>query len=478
MAALFHSLRRHGHLRATIGLWLPLLALCAACGQGKELALPAPTPQADPAPDWVTARPVSSQYYIGIGQCPKSRPDYREAAKQNALNDLASEISVTVQGNSLLYTLDRSGNFKEEFLNTVKTSTAERIEGYELVGSYDGPQDLFIYYRLNKADHAERKKERARQAIATALDLHARGRAAWEQGDPRSALDLELRALATMKDRWGELDTVRWDGRPVPLSNLLYASLQDVVAGIRLSAEPGSITLDLAHDFHQRVTVAASLAPTGRAAMNLPFQASWPGAEGPITLERTTDAQGQASVEVQRPDLAAARAGLVLRTDPATWLSTGTDPALAPAMPLLAGLRAQELRLPLSVDLPSVHLTTVERNLGTALPDGPCTLALTSFLASKGFRTTPDKRHADLWLELRADATAGGTSNGFRMATADAALTATLAATGQVLYHGGRRAVKGIQLTDDKAGLDALKKAGQQLESAIFPVFLQALIQP
>jgi hypothetical protein len=83
-----------------------------------------------------------------------------------------------------------------------------------------------------------------------------------------------------------------------------------------------------------------------------------------------------------------------------------------------------------------------------------------------------------LWLELRADATAAGGSNGFRMATADAALTATMAATGQVLYHGGRTAVKGIQLTDDKAGMDALKKAGQQLESALFPAFLQVLFQP
>jgi hypothetical protein len=478
MAVRFHSGARIGPLRATFGRWLPLLALCAACGPAKELAQPAPLPQAAPPPDWVTARPISSLYYIGIGQCPKSRPDYRETAKQNALNDLASEISVTVQGNSLLYALDRTGSFKEEFLNTVKTSTAERMEGYELVGSYDGPQDHFTYYRLNKASHAELKKERARQTIASALDLHARGRTAWEQGDLRSALDLELRALASMKERWGEMDTVTWEGRAVPLSNMLYAGLQDMVAGVRLAAEPNRITLDLAHGFHQQISIEANLVPGGQAAVDLPFQASWPGGDAPITLDRTTDAQGQAIVDIQHPDLATARAEVVLRTDPGTWLSTGADPAVAPALPLLAGLRAPELRLPLAVHLPSVHLSTLERNLGTTVPDGPCTSALKELLAAHGFRTTADKRNAELWLELRADATAAGGSNGFRMATADAALTATMAATGQVLYHGGRTAVKGIQLTDDKAGMDALKKAGQQLESALFPAFLQVLFQP
>ena len=48
-----------------------------------------------------------------------------DAAKESALNDLASEISVTVEGNSLLYTLESKDQFNETFTSTIKTSTNE-----------------------------------------------------------------------------------------------------------------------------------------------------------------------------------------------------------------------------------------------------------------------------------------------------------------------------------------------------------------
>ena len=53
-------------------------------------------PAEAPRPTWVSARPVTGGYYVGIGLANKNRPDAQEAAKKNALNDLASEISVTV----------------------------------------------------------------------------------------------------------------------------------------------------------------------------------------------------------------------------------------------------------------------------------------------------------------------------------------------------------------------------------------------
>ena len=49
-------------------------------------------------PEWVKEHPVSSNYYIGVGSISKNGQslNYREQAKKNALNDLASEISVTI----------------------------------------------------------------------------------------------------------------------------------------------------------------------------------------------------------------------------------------------------------------------------------------------------------------------------------------------------------------------------------------------
>ena len=66
------------------------------------------TPQ-DPIPDWVSQHPIDNSYYIGIGSCnKKSYPvDFNSIAKKNALNDMASSVSVRVQGESFLNTMEK-----------------------------------------------------------------------------------------------------------------------------------------------------------------------------------------------------------------------------------------------------------------------------------------------------------------------------------------------------------------------------------
>ena len=130
-----------------------LLLLAGACKPAQQVQQP-PPPAPAVRPAWVDSRPVTGAYYVGIGIAPKNRPDFQEAAKQNALNDLASEISVTVEGNSLLYTLDTRGQFTDSYTSTVRTRTSQQLEGFELVDSWDSGTELWTYYRLSKAEHA------------------------------------------------------------------------------------------------------------------------------------------------------------------------------------------------------------------------------------------------------------------------------------------------------------------------------------
>ena len=119
----------------------------------------------------------------------KNRPDVLETAKKNALNDLASEISVTVEGNSLLYTLDRKTQFDESFTSTIKTRSNEQLEGFELVDSWESPTEFWTYYRLSKAEHARIKAAKKATVIATAVDHRQRSKEAIATGDLRSAFD-------------------------------------------------------------------------------------------------------------------------------------------------------------------------------------------------------------------------------------------------------------------------------------------------
>ncbi|MFZ1332367.1 MAG: LPP20 family lipoprotein, partial [Flavobacteriales bacterium] len=267
-----------------------MLVLVWAC-KSKQPIAQTPLPTEAPRPSWVSARPVTSGYYVGIGLANKNRPDIQEAAKKNALNDLASEISVTVEGNSLLYTLDRRTTFDESFTSTIKTSSAELLEGFELVDTYENDTEYWNYYRLSKSEHARIKAERKANAIGIATDLRSRAKASLAAGDLKGAFDQDLRALIAMKAYWGENDVIELNGEQVPLVNALYSDLQLLTSGVVFSILPERCVLDYANSFKREVLIKARYTG-GSSLVQLPLVVSYPGISGKVTELKNTDTDG------------------------------------------------------------------------------------------------------------------------------------------------------------------------------------------
>ncbi|MFT3885198.1 MAG: LPP20 family lipoprotein [Flavobacteriales bacterium] len=427
-------------------------------------------------PAWVQARPVSAGDYIGIGLCPKTRPDYQESAKKNALNDLASEISVKVEGNSLLYTLDRKYAFDEQFTSTINTRTSEQLEGYELVDTYENAGEYWTYYRLSKAEHARIKAEKKARAIGQATDGYGRAQQSLAAGDLKGAFDQDLRALIVMKDYWGENDQVTLNGRQVPLANEVFNDLQRLTSGVRLSALPERCGLNYGNRFKREMLVSAAYAGGGspRALAQLPLVLSYPGAGGKVTEMKHTDAEGRIRGTVQRVDPDAPAPELLIRLDVDALVSKDLDPTFT--RPLIGSLTVPELHVPMDREMPRVFLRGDLTNMGQPVPDAAPALGLKEELTRRGFRFVERASDADLLLDLKASTREGGEASGFYTAYLDVSFSFKDRRTGDTIYEGGRQGVKGIQLTYAKAGLDAYKKADQDLRQELVPAMLNALL--
>lgn len=453
--------------------WSALLLL-AACKPAQQVQQTPPPPVVRPA--WVDSRPVTGNYYVGIGIASKSRPDFQEAAKQNALNDLASEISVTVEGNSLLYTLDARGSFTDSYTSTVRTRTSQQIEGFELVDSWDSGSELWTYYRLSKVEHARLQDERKRAAIAQATDLHARSRTALGTGDLPGAFDLELRALLALRDHWGEADRVDIDGRSVVLANELYAGLQQLTAGLTLTSLPERCALEPANGYRRELLLRArhGAAGTARDMAQVPLTASYPGTAGKVGMAKRTDTDGLARVNVEGVSLEAAAPELLVRLDLEALMGGVGDAATARA--LTAGLSVPELHVPIDLRLPRVLLKADERAYGNPLSQAGLAVALREELARRGFRFTDREAESDLVVRLAADTREGGATSGFHTAFLDLTLTCTDRRTGELVHQTGRQGVKGVQLAYDKAALEAYKKGAQDLRKDLVPALIAAIL--
>ncbi len=459
--------------RVTLFLALALIA----CKGKQHVVVPDETVVNTEAskPDWVRARPSGSGYYVGVGLASKSRPDHLETAKKNALNDLASEISVTVEGNSLLYTLDQRSHFDESFTGTIKTTTSEQIEGFELVDSWESPTEYWTYYRLAKAEHARIKAEKKAKAIGTAMDLHARSRTSLVSGDLKSAFDQDLRALLAMKDYWGENDIVDLDGHQVPLVNELYNDLQKLTSGVRFEILPERCELSYANHFKRELLVSATFSngTALRDLVQLPVIIEFPGLAGKVTEQKNTDSEGHARSTVQGIDPEAAQKEVVVRLDLRALVSKEMDPTLVKA--LMSSLTVPEKRALIDLKMPKVFMRALETNLGVPVGDAGLAVVVREELTRKGFRFVEREADSDMVLQLNASTRQGGEASGFFTSFLDVSYSFRDRHTQDVLHEGGRQGVKGVQLNYEKAGIEAYKKAVPDVRKDLVPAMMSAL---
>ena len=194
------------------------------------------------APDWVNNRPTSRMYYIGVSGADKSNTSYQKIAKRNALEDLLSEIRVTVQSVSILNQMDKNGTFREEYQSIIKSSVADEIENLELVETYEDEDYYWVYYRLLKAEYASQKERNREKAKKMALQFFDKAQNAEAANNYVTAIDFYLQSLLAIKAYWGENIEVAYGDQSIFLAVESYTQLQRLLDKINLVPSENTIS--------------------------------------------------------------------------------------------------------------------------------------------------------------------------------------------------------------------------------------------
>jgi hypothetical protein len=203
---------------------------------------------------------------------------------------------------------------------------------------------------------------------------------------------------------------------------------------------------------------------------------SYPGTGGKVTEMKNTDPEGQVRTTVQRvaDDLPTAPE-VVVRLNMDEMASKELDKTLV--RPLVASLTVPEKHAPIDRVMPKVFMRAQETNLGQPVNEAGVAMAVREELTRRGFRFVEREADSELLLNLSATTRQGGESAGFFTAFLDMTLTFRDRRTQDVVHEGGRQAVKGVQLSYDKAGLEAFKKAAQDVRKEVVPAMINALYQ-
>ena len=203
-----------------------------SCSTSKKLSY---DDQMANAPEWVRKTPGDPQYYHGIGAAAKSAQlDFREKAKQNALSDLAGNISVNISSSSVLSQFEFDNKFSDYFRDNIRLSTKNYLEGYEMVENWETPDRYWVYYRLSKSEYERIKKERIQTALSKSEGDYLEAEKFVNTGNSAEALYNQIKAIEKIKDFLGEDLQTGIAGKGQSYTSRLFADLTATLQNIRI----------------------------------------------------------------------------------------------------------------------------------------------------------------------------------------------------------------------------------------------------
>lgn len=448
------------------------LVLLGACGGKDTVKTVVPPPQ--PKPEWVSSRPVNSAYYIGIATCSKiTQPlDYQAIAKKLALNDLATEISVKVEGQTFFNTMEVNKAFSESFSSNVKTSSSELIEDYEVAGIWEDKEIYAIYYKLNKFDYQSKKALKKENTLKSALDFLKKGREAKKLGNIPSAIDLFYHGLFALKPYWTEVNQMKDEnGNEIFIDNELFSEIRSILADLRFETPLKNIVLSSSNTFKAQVPVMVTYKGEGVRGINIKYNYQRDNYMKPKTV--MSDNDGIILADIDNVSLKAKNNSLELSIVIDALIPQDLDSDLA--LSLVNGINTDQRKIPIEVLAPSFYVNSNEFKL-----DGTKTSTLAestrNALIAKGMRIATSENTADYVIYINTNPRAGEDIQGFKVAYIDGKIAVNDTKTNSAIFENSINGVKGVQLSHENAVLEAYKKQRETIESTLINEIIKIIL--
>jgi hypothetical protein len=426
------------------------------------------------APEWVKKTPNDPAWYHGIGTASKtSQMDFRERAKQNALSDMAGNISVNISSSSVLTQYEVDKKFSEYFRDNIKLSTKNYLEGYEMVESWESIDRYWVYYRLSKAEYERIKKERIQTALSKSTGDYRELEKSIQAGKSAEAISSAIKAIEKIKDFLGEDLQTEVSGQSQSYTSRLFADLTSTLQNIRIVYPQNPIQATRGQKSQNEIVNASAENENQVRLTNIPVITtySWfPGKKD----ELVSDASGTIRI----------KPGIINSKKKTEYISTfvnfdkmvretTADPVVRK---LLANFKLTEYVLPVEL-VPSVFYVAVpEKSPDQKSNDSRLQKEITALLINDGFGIAPEPGQSGFVITIESITSKGSERNGKFMA----ALTADFLVqdkAGNKVYQQQISEITGLGPSFENAASDACNALISKIRISVFPAMYKQIFK-
>ncbi len=419
-----------------------------------------------PMPDWVRSRPVAPGYYTGIGWSQKTRNvhQYQQTAKQNALADMASEISVSISSNSVLHAFESNLGFREDFSSTIQARAQEDLEGFEIADTWEDRDNYWVYYRLSAARHKEiieKRKTDATRLSSAHLESAVRSR---EEGQVYNTIIHLVQSMEAIKNYFDDPLPAEFMGREIQLGNEIFNQLSSTISAIDITPEQQSISVRTGQEVPASLLGFTVSDNNGRPVADFPLVAGY--SERPIRNNRArTGRDGTAGFGIDVVRSSGNFETFTIKADMETIISGATsDPVIRR---LLGRLGSPEAVVRINIQRPVFTLITKEENMGIELSPGSIEESFRKSAAASGYLIEEAKSKADYIVRITAETKKTGEAGTYINALLNGSIIVELPG-GNTIYHRRLENFRGSHFEPVRAGEEAFRHAARRMESSWF----------
>lgn len=423
-------------------------------------------------PAWVKEYPVSDSHFIGIGIADRSShpQDYIQIAQQNALQNLSSQIKVSISSQSVFLQMDREYGYEEDYKSNIEVKANEILEGYVLAGTFSQNNEYWVYYKLDKQLYQETRLARIQEAIEESK--YFLNKAIMHYTPLKDKYIYYVKALDVLEPYLSEPLKTEFDRETVFLGSEIIARFRSYIDDFYIFSLTKKIKAMIGNSV-DKIKLAVQYKDDRLAEIPLITSSSSLELNN---LSQETDTNGVFMTSVPKIKSTETFQKIEVGIDFQNWLDAGSESDFIKK--LFKGIKTHQINVPVYVYTPTVYVQTEEKHFGKDDNGTDIRYAAESALTQLGFTPVGNKNDAQIFLNFKIDSRKGIEQKGQKMFTAFSDMSVQAKDLNKrVIFSKTVNKIKGIQLDFAQAENDSYQQAIKEVKESIIPEFVNSFIK-
>lgn len=415
----------------------------------------------NPEPHWVASQPQSSQYYIGVFGVNKTTIDYRNKAKKGALENLASEISVVISGESVLKTVETTTDFQQEYQQDITVKSTENLEGFELVDAWESTTEYWVYYRLDKQKHEALKLARKNKALDLGKSFLAKAQNNHQNNNYKEAFVLAIKALEAVSEFLDQPLKTTMNNQEVFFATHVMSYAQNMLDELVLSTPNSELAFVLGQVVNPNEVYFVVKNKGGVAISNIPIKANYKAVFFK-NYDLVSNVVGRAEVNIGQINQSEKHQTVKAEMNFSELLEQSTKNKIIRR--LFSYIPNPNAQINITVRAPKIYVSYANGGRNSSMVN-----VAKQALSSKGFIVVNAQRDADLIFKINTITKVEQPNAGTVQANLIGNVEVLELKTNATVFNETIPAMKGLQLSSSKAKADAAQKAEDYLKRRLIP---------